>query len=170
MGGNQRIEFYLRKAVRADADALLGLIAALADFEKLPPPDDAARLRLIEDAFGAAPRFESWLAFADGNTAPVGYAIFLETYSTFLARPTLYIEDIFVLQEFRGAGIGGALLRKAVELAHARGCGRVEWTALDWNVNAQKVYEQRMGARHMKEWFLYRMTVVEMERFLGQGK
>lgn len=156
--------------MRADAEALLNLIAALAEFEKLPGPDEDARRRLVEDAFGPKPRFEAWLAFVGGNSAPVAYAIFLETYSTFLARPSLYIEDIFVLAEFRKRGIGSALLRKAVQLAHERGCGRVEWTALDWNVNAQKVYEEKLGARRMSEWLLYRMTREEMERYLGQAE
>lgn len=161
-----RTSFYLRPAARSDAAGLLRLIIALAEFEKLPPPDEPAQRRLIEDSFGPRPRIEPWLAFADGTHEPVGYAIFLETYSSFLARPTFYIEDVFVLDGFRKQGIGGALLRQAVALAHQRGCGRIEWTALDWNVNAQQVYEQRMGARRMSEWLLYRMTREDMERYL----
>jgi GNAT superfamily N-acetyltransferase len=146
------------------------LIIALAEFEKLEPPDSDAQARLFEDAFGSRPRFEPWLAFADGHREPVGYAIFLETYSSFLARPTLYIEDVFVLPEFRNQGIGGALLRKALELAQERGCGRAEWTALDWNVNAQRMYEQKLGAKRMSEWFLYRMGQQEITAYLQQGK
>jgi GNAT superfamily N-acetyltransferase len=92
--------------------------------------------------------------------------ILVETYSSFLALPTLYIEDVFVLPEHRGAGVGGALLKKAASLAHERGCGRMEWTALDWNVNAQRVYEQRLGAKRMSEWFLYRMTREDLARYL----
>jgi GNAT superfamily N-acetyltransferase len=159
--------FRVRRGTRADAPSLLKLVKALADFEKLDSPDEAAQARLIEHAFGEKPRIEVWLAEADDAAAPVAYAIFFETYSSFLAQPTLYIEDIFVEVEHRQRGIGSALLRKAVELAHERGCGRVEWTALDWNVNAQKVYEQKLGARRMSEWYLYRMTRVEMEKFLG---
>src|SRR5262249_11159566 len=89
--------FYLRRGGRPDAAAFLNLIVALAEFEKLPPPDEEAKGRLIEDAFGSRPRYEPWLALADGHEGPVAYAILLETYSSFLARPTLYIEDIFVL-------------------------------------------------------------------------
>lgn len=159
--------FTLRPATREDATALLHLVEALAEFEKLEPPDEAARTRLIEDAFGPRPRFEPWLAFVPDQAAPVAYAIFLETYSSFLARPTLYIEDIYVDAPFRKQGIGGALLRKAVELAAGRECGRVEWTALDWNVNAQRVYEEKLGARRMSEWFLYRMTAQEMNAYLA---
>lgn len=158
----------IRPANREDAPAFLRLVTALAEFEKLPPPDAAAQARLVEDAFGPRPRIEAWLAFAEGEREPVGYAIFLETYSSFLARPTLYIEDIFILPSHRRQGLGKMLLRKAVELAAERGCGRVEWTALDWNVNAQKVYEEKLGARRMSEWYLYRMTEPEMRAFLSQ--
>ena len=158
-------EFFIRRAERADAPALLGLIVALAEFEKLPPPDAAAQARLIEHGFGASPRYEAYLAEVDGAVGPVGYAFVFETYSTFLARPTLYLEDLFVLPEYRGQGVGGGLLRHCVGLAHARGCGRMEWTCLDWNTRAQAVYE-KMGAKRMSEWYLYRMTGDVMEAFL----
>jgi len=158
--------FELRRATRADAPGLLRLIRALADFEKLTPPDAAAETRLIADGFGERPRFESWLAFVPELESPVGYAVFFETYSSFLARPSLYLEDVFVLPDFRGHGIGLGLLRHCVQLAHERGCGRMEWTCLDWNKKAQQVYEMRVGAQHMQEWFLYRLTRPGMERFL----
>jgi len=147
----------IRKAARADAPALLKLIVALAEFEKLAPPDAEAQKRLVEDGFGDKPRFEVWLAFCAGEPEPVGYAFLFETYSSFLARPTLYLEDIFVLPQFRGRGVGSALLRHCIRLAHERGCGRMEWTVLDWNVKAQKVYDG-LGARRLNEWFLYRLT------------
>ena len=159
--------FTLRRAERADAPALLRLVCALADFEKLEPPDAEAQQRLIEDTFADKPRIESWLAFADIRAEAVGYAMILETYSSFLGRPTLYLEDVFVLPEFRGRGIGSAFLRQCVALAHERGCGRMEWTCLDWNIRAQTVYEQKVGARRMSEWFLYRLTRPAMERYLG---
>jgi GNAT superfamily N-acetyltransferase len=147
----------IRRAQRADAPALLRLIVALAEFEKLPPPDTAAQERLIEHGFGERPKFEAWLAFGEGAETPVGYSIFFETYSTFLANPTLYLEDIFVLPNYRDRGIGSALLQHAIQIAHERGCGRMEWTCLDWNNKAQAVYE-RLGARHLSEWYLYRLT------------
>ncbi len=153
----------LRQAERADTDSLISLIVALADFEKLPPPDADAQARLIADGFGERPKFEAWLA--EWNGRPVGYAFFFETYSTFLARPTLYLEDVFVLPDFRRRGIGKALLRHCVQLARERGCGRMEWTCLDWNVGAQAVYE-KMGARRMDEWQLYRLTRAGMEGLL----
>lgn len=157
----------LQPLTREHSNAFCQLVLALAEFEKLPPPDEAAQARLIEDALGRRPRIEVWLAFTESDATPCGYAIFVETYSSFLALPTLYIEDVFVLMEHRRKGVGGALLKKAVSLAHERGCGRVEWTALDWNVNAQQVYEQRMGATRMSEWFLYRMTRDDMARHLS---
>jgi GNAT superfamily N-acetyltransferase len=159
--------FTLRRATREDAAPLLRLICALAEFEKLDPPDESAQQRLIEDSFGERPRIEPWLAFVAGCAEPVGYAIVLETYSSFLAQPTLYLEDVFVLPEFRGRGIGGAFLRHFVTLAHERGCGRMEWTCLDWNTRAQTFYEGKLGAQRMSEWFLYRMTRPAMARFLS---
>ena len=155
----------LRSATRADSEAVIGLIIALADFENLPPPDAAAQARLIEHGFGKAPKFEVMLAEVEGAPGPVGYALLLQTYSTFLAEPTLYLEDVFVLPEYRKRGIGKALLRHCVQTAYDRGCGRMDWTCLDWNTNAQALYE-RMGARRMKEWFLYRMTRPAMAQML----
>jgi len=155
---NSPASFAFRRATREDAPALLRLICALADFEKLPPPDADAQARLTADGFGEKPRFESWLATVPDSSEPVGYAILFETYSSFLARPTLYLEDIFVMPECRGRGIGGAFLKHCIGLANERGCGRMEWTCLDWNTKAQEVYECKLGAKRMKEWFLYRLT------------
>lgn len=152
-GGDGKMSVTLRRAERKDAPALIRLIRAQADFEKLPPPDAAAEARLRDHGFGDHPRFEAWLAPVPGCTDPVGYALIFETYSTFLAKPTLYIEDILVLPDWRGRGIGSALLRQCVQLAHARDCGRVEWTCLDWNTRAQQVSEAKVGARKMSEWW-----------------
>ena len=155
----------LRRAERTDAETVIGLIIALAEFENLPPPDAEAQARLIEHGFGDAPKFEVLLAEVDDAPGPVGYALLLQTYSTFLAQPSLYLEDVFVLPEYRGGGIGKALLRHCVRTAYERGCGRMEWTCLDWNKNAQAMYDQ-MGARRLKEWYLYRMTRPAMEKML----
>lgn len=147
----------IRRAGRDDADALIALIIALAEFERLPPPDADAQARLVEDGFGEQPRYEAYLAWADDAPAPVGYAFVFETYSTFLAKPTLYLEDLFVLPGWRRRGIGGELLSHCTRLAQERGCGRMEWTCLRWNTNAQEVYSKR-GAQAMDEWMLYRLT------------
>lgn len=144
----------IRRAERQDAESLLSLITALAHYEKLDPPDEGARHRLIEDAWGERPRYEAWLADVDG--VAVGYAILFETYSTFLARPTLYLEDLFLLPEYRGRGIGDALFRRASQLVLERGCGRMEWVCLDWNRAGLRFYE-KLGARHMSEWLTFRL-------------
>lgn len=144
----------VRRAGPNDAGAVLELIVALADFERLPPPDEAARGRLIADAFGEKPRFEIFLAEVDGRVA--GYAFVFETYSTFRALPSLYLEDLFVLEAYRGRGVGYALFKHCAQEALRRGCGRYEWTVLDWNIHAIKFYE-RLGARHLSDWKLYRL-------------
>ena len=146
----------IRRAAREDAHILIDLIRALARFEHLEPPDSMAEERLLRDGWGDQPRFEAWLACV-GERA-VGYLLLFETYSTFLARPTLYIEDIFVLPEARGQGAGSALFHHAQKLAEERGCGRMEWCCLDWNTAAQAFYE-RAGARRLSEWFYYRLDV-----------
>jgi GNAT superfamily N-acetyltransferase len=157
----------LRRAERTDAETVIGLIIALAEFENLPPPDEEAQARLIEHGFGDSPKFEVMLAEVEGASRPVGYALLLQTYSTFLAKPSLYLEDIFVLPEFRKRGIGMALLRHCIRTAYERGCGRMEWTCLDWNKNAQAMYEG-LGARRMREWYLYRLTRDAMEKLVGE--
>lgn len=150
----------MRRATRADAPELLRLIRELAHFEKLAPPAPDAEARLIAHGFECQPpRFEAWLAFVPGRATPVAYAIFFETYSSFLAKPTLYIEDIYVEEPHRRHGIGMALIHHAIDLARERDCGRIEWTALDWNVNAQRVYEDKVGAQRLSEWFLYRKVL-----------
>ena len=153
----------IRKTGREDADSLLRLIDALAHYEHLTPPDDAAKQRLVRDLFAERPRIESFLAVADG--VPVGYTLFFETYSSFLALPTLYLEDLFVLPEFRGIGAGSALFRKMVEESHRRGCGRMDWSVLDWNQLAIDFYE-RYGAKRLQQWQGYRLLRADMERIL----
>jgi GNAT superfamily N-acetyltransferase len=169
MQATPKPEFTLRRAVAADGPGLIHLIIALAQFERLTPPDEAAQARLLEHGFGDRPRFETWLAFVPESRDPVAYAMIFETYSSFLARPPLYLEDIFVLPEFRGRGIGGALLKHCITLAHERDCGRVEWTCLDWNTKAQCVYEG-LGARRMSEWYLYRLTRDRIAELTMQGR
>jgi GNAT superfamily N-acetyltransferase len=153
----------VRKIQPEDAPALLHLIDALADYEKLSPPDAEAKARLVRDLFSERPRVESYLAFVDGAAA--GYTFIFETYSTFLALPTLYLEDLFVLPEFRSKKVGTTLFRAMVREAHARGCGRMEWSVLDWNQLAIDFYE-RHGAQRMREWLPYRLVRADMEPLL----
>lgn len=144
----------VRAAEPADGDTLLTLIDALADYESLPRPDAAARRRLVDHAFGPDRYF--WALVAERGGQPVGYALYFFTYSSFLAQPTLYLEDIFVLPEHRGAGAGKALMRRLFQEAVAKDCGRMEWQVLDWNEPSIAFY-QRLGAQHQKEWLPYRL-------------
>ena len=153
----------VRKTEPRDAAALLRLIEALADYERLSPPDAAAQARLIRDLFAERPKVESMLAELDGQ--PIGYTFFFETYSTFLAWPTLYLEDLFVMPEFRGVGAGAALFQAMAREAVDRGCGRMEWSVLNWNQLAIDFYE-RFGAKQSSEWLPYRLTRKELEQLI----
>ncbi len=154
----------VRKLEPADGPDLLALIDALADYEHLDPPDAEAKARLIRDLFAERPRVESFLALVDG--VPAGYTFIYETYSTFLALPTLYLEDLFVLPAYRSQKLGSALFRAMVREAHTRGCGRMEWQVLDWNRLAIDFY-RRYGAQHMEQWHPYRLVRADMERLLA---
>jgi len=154
----------VRSLAPHDVPRLLDLIDGLADYEKLPRPDAAARERLARDASGPSPRFRTLLGEVDGQV--VGYAIYFFTYSTFLAKPTLYLEDIFVLPEFRGQGAGKALFRACAAEAVREGCGRMEWQVLDWNKPSIDFYE-RAGARLQKEWVPCRLTGEALEALAG---
>jgi GNAT superfamily N-acetyltransferase len=131
------------------------LIEALADYERLARPDAAATARLRADAFAARPRFEAALAL-DEAERPIGYAIWFETYSSLLAKPTMFLEDLFVLESARGSGAGGKLFEFVRKLGEERGCGRMDWNVLDWNTSARDFYDRR-NAKWMKEWLLYRL-------------
>lgn len=144
----------VRTARASDAAVLLDLVDALADYEKLARPDAAARERLIHDAFGPAPRVSVLIAEAGGGA--VGYALYFETYSSFLARSMLYLEDLFVIPARRGEGHGLRLLRAVAGEATARGCARLEWAVLRWNTTAIAFYD-RIGGRPMDEWHHYRL-------------
>ena len=141
------------------------LINALADYERLSRPDADAVERLRSDAFGSRPRFEAALALA-GDDQPVGYAIWFETYSSFLAKPTIYLEDLFVREEVRRSGIGGALFDHVRALGEQRGCGRMEWQVLDWNVPAREFYARRR-ARWLEQWLVYRIDYSDAESKRG---
>jgi len=144
----------VRAATAADAPVLLDLVDALADYEKLARPDPSARERLVRDAFGPAARVDVLVAEAGGSAA--GYALVFETYSSFLARPTLYLEDLFVLPARRGEGHGQRLFRAVAHEAVRRGCARVEWAVLRWNRLAIDFYD-RIGGTPMEEWQHYRL-------------
>ncbi|HOQ25249.1 MAG TPA: GNAT family N-acetyltransferase [Methanomassiliicoccaceae archaeon] len=137
-----------------NAERYVELVEALANFENLDPPGEEGRARLISDASSADRPFHAFLAMVDG--VAVGYVTFLFTYTTFLARRTLFLEDIFVLEEYRGRGIGTKLFRFCVDEAKREGCGRMEWAALGWNEPAHWFYEG-FGAKRL-DWYLFRLS------------
>jgi GNAT superfamily N-acetyltransferase len=149
----------IRKAESED-DALkaLSLIRLLAEYEHLEGPDESAAGRFVCDVLKRenAP-FELYLAETENDEA-VGYVLFFQTYSTFLCKPCIYVEDLFVEKPWRGKGFGKALLTYCIDLARQRGCGRVEWSVLDWNTPAQEFY-QSLGALHMTAWQPYRLSL-----------
>jgi GNAT superfamily N-acetyltransferase len=144
----------IRPATRRDVPRILELVRKLAEFEKLKPPDAAARRRYVEHGFGKRPYFRA-LVLLEGKTM-IGYAFYFFTYSTFLARPTLYLEDLFILPGHRCRGAGRRAMKALAAAARRRGCGRMEWCVLDWNRRAIRFY-RRLGARHLKEWLFYRL-------------
>ena len=133
----------------------VNLIQALAEYEHLPPLDPAAVARLRADAFAPRPRYEAAIVVNDAGVA-VGYAIWFETYSSFQARPTMYLEDLFVIDQVRGSGAGRLLFEYVRRLGHERGCGRMDWQVLAWNTLARDFYARR-GARWLEEWLTYRI-------------
>ena len=153
--------FTIRPAVPADVPLILALIRELADFERLVHEVVADEALLTRHLFGPRPVAEVLLAFA--GDAPAGFALFFENFSTFLARPGIYLEDLFVRPAYRGSGLGRALLAHIARLALARGCGRFEWAVLDWNENAIGFYK-KLGARLMDDWRICRVTGPDLER------
>ena len=157
----------IRSAAKDDAGVFLDLVEALADYEKLGRPEPEARERLLRDGFGESPRFRPYLAELDGRV--VGYAITFHTYSSFLALPTLYLEDVFVLPDARGHGVGRAFFRHLAAQALRDGCGRMEWVVLNWNRLAIDFYE-RLGAEHMGGWSTYRLDAERLAEIAGEPR
>lgn len=156
----------VREAELADTDAFLTLVDALADYEKLDRPTPEARERLLRDGFGEPKRFRPYIAELDGE--PAGYAITFHTYSSFLALPTLYLEDLFVVPDARSRGVGKAMFRFLAGEAIREGCGRMEWVVLDWNQLAIDFYE-RLEARRLSEWYAYRLTREQLRGIAEPG-
>jgi GNAT superfamily N-acetyltransferase len=162
--------FTIRRARRRDARGILDLLKALAEFEHLDPPDAAAKKRLIRDIFSRKKLLRVFVAADPNSGRLVGYALYFYTYSSFLARPTLYLEDIFVLEEYRRQGIGLRLFKCCVAEAERNKCGRMEWSALTWNQRAIDFYE-KLGARKLEEWRQFRLTGENLMGLLhGNGK
>ena len=145
----------IRKATRKDVPLILFFIKALSEYEKLAHEVVANEKVLRETLFGKRQYAEVIFAYYDNK--PAGYALFFHNFSTFLGRPGIYLEDVFVIPEFRGKGIGKALLVELAKLAQERKCGRMEWAVLNWNEPAINFYK-RLGAVPMSEWTVFRLA------------
>ncbi len=161
----------IRPATESDAPAILALIRELAEYEKLSNACVATEELLRQNLFGKDRAAEALVAEIDaaGKKQIVGYALFFKSFSTFLARPGLYLEDIYVQPPHRGRGIGKSMLRTIAQLAVERGYGRVEWCVLNWNAPSIAFY-QSLGAFPMDEWTTYRLTDEALQNFAGSGK
>jgi len=156
--------FRIRAATTDDVPALFELIKGLAAYERLLEQLSATEESLRSHLFGARPAAEAVLAEESG--VAVGFALYFHNFSTFLGRPGLYLEDLFVRPEYRGRGYGKALMVFVARLAQARGCGRLEWSVLDWNRPAREFY-RTLGARPLDDWIGQRMTGEAIARLAG---
>jgi GNAT superfamily N-acetyltransferase len=155
----------IRPATAADAAQILAFIRALAAYERAPHAAIATEADLLRDGFGPNRLFFCLIAEQDGQ--PAGFALYFFSYSTWMGRPGLYLEDIFVQPEFRGLGIGKALLKRVAAIAVEKNCPRLEWAVLDWNTPAIDFYSAA-GAEFLDEWRIVRMSG-EALKGLGGG-
>ena len=151
-------------ATSADVPLILQFIRDLAQYERLPHEVVATEGQLRDTLFGEAPAAEVLIASVGGE--PVGFALYFHSYSTFLARRGLYLEDLFVRPAARGQGVGRALLGELARIAVARGCGRLEWSVLDWNESAIRFYES-LGAERLAQWQICRVSGAALEKVAG---
>jgi GNAT superfamily N-acetyltransferase len=158
-------QILVRPAAVDDAPLIFTFIRALAEYEKLSGSVTATEELIRKHLFGNNPAAETLIAFLDDR--PAGFALYFPNFSTFLSRPGIWLEDLFVYPEYRRHGVGRALLRRVASIAVERGCGRLEWSALDWNTLATDFYK-KIGAVAMDEWTTYRMTGEAMIR-LARG-
>ncbi len=152
---NIQSNFEIHPARVEDVPIILDLIRDLATYERAPNEVTATEEQLVDVLFGEKPVAEVLLAFE--GKSPVGFAVFFHNFSTWLGRPGLYLEDLFVKPDKRGKGYGRALLVDLAKVARDRGCGRMEWAVLDWNEPAIKFYRS-LGAKPMEEWTVFRLT------------
>jgi GNAT superfamily N-acetyltransferase len=154
----------IRLATAADVPLILKFIRGLADYEKRTHEVEATEEKLRATLFPAQGQPAAECVIAEQDGAPAGFALFHTNYSTFLAKPGLHLEDIYVHAHLRGRGIGKALLLHVARLANARGCGRLEWTVLDWNTPAIAFYES-LGAQRLLDWQICRLTGDALARY-----
>ncbi|HKL52608.1 MAG TPA: GNAT family N-acetyltransferase [Wenzhouxiangellaceae bacterium] len=157
----------IRPAGPDDIDELLALIHQLAVYEKAPEEAVATPDLIHRALFGEQPTAEAVIAEWQGE--PAGFALFFHNFSTWLGKPGLYLEDLFVREEMRGKGIGKALLLHLAGIARERGCGRMEWSVLDWNTPAIDFYKS-LDAKPQSEWTVYRLDAAALERLIGRDQ
>jgi GNAT superfamily N-acetyltransferase len=157
---------HIEPATPADVPMILQLIRELADFERLLHEVTATEAQLHEGLFGAKPKAEVIMGRVQPGGEVAGFALFFHNFSTFLAKPGIYLEDLYVRQQFRGRGYGEELLRHLARLALDRNCGRLEWSVLDWNQRAIDFYKS-LGAVPMNEWTMYRVTGPALQKLGG---
>jgi diamine N-acetyltransferase len=156
----------IRAATPADAPLIAALVRELADYEKLLDEAQATPRDFQRELESANPVIH--VLIAEWNGSPAGFALYFFNFSTFVGRPGLYLEDLFVRPEQRAHGIGRALLRALARIAQERCCGRMEWAVLDWNEPALRFYRS-LGARQMKEWIVHRLTPVEIAKLAAES-
>ena len=155
----------IRPGELADVPVIAELIRGLARYEKLEHEVTMTEEKLTDALFGER-RYAETLIAEDGDE-PIGFALFFHNFSTFLAQPGLYLEDLFVIPEHRGHGVGRLLLERLAQVAVDRGCGRLEWAVLDWNQDAIRFYE-RLGAKPNSDWTIYRLTGEPLHALAGE--
>jgi GNAT superfamily N-acetyltransferase len=163
----KRSTLSIRRATPRDAALVLKMIRGLAEYERLAHQMEATVGQIRRHGFGRRRYFEA-LICRRGRTA-IGFALYFFTFSTFVGRPTLYLEDLFVLPEERGRGAGKALLSALARIAVRRGCGRLEWAVLDWNEKAFRFY-RRLGAKPAKQWVLTRLSGKPLRRLAARKR
>jgi len=159
-------EFSIRNATGEDVPLILSFIHELAEYEKLSHKVSATEEILRNSLFGERPVAEVLIGESDGR--PAAFALFFHNFSTFLGRPGIYLEDLYVRPEFRGQGIGMAMFSRLARLAKERGCGRLEWSVLDWNEDAIRFYK-KLGAVPMDEWTTLQVTGAELDGLAAGG-
>ncbi len=156
----------IRPATPADVPVILDFIQQLAEYEKLRDACHATEEALAITLFGSRPYAEALIA--EDASGPVGFALYFHNYSTFLAKPGIYLEDLFVIPAARGAGHGKALLNALARLAVERGCGRLEWSVLDWNAQSIAFYKS-LGAEPQEDWTIFRLSGDSLRQRAGSS-
>jgi GNAT superfamily N-acetyltransferase len=156
---NKNFSFHIKEVTPADVPQIVQLVKKLAEYEKLSSEVTATEELFDRNGFGENSYFKALLAKTseDTHSTSIGFALYFFTFSTFVGKPSLYLEDLFVLPEYRGRGVGKQLLRQLARIALERDCGRMEWSVLDWNESAIKIY-LGLGAKPMSDWTLYRLN------------